>query len=119
MCFLCGITLGLVIFCSLYLLEAKSSINFIKSLTEGQISKLGWLAKNNHHPADEVVQAIQACFDVLFNREINDTDKAVIAKASHVLAVITEVDDESDITRAVYEAHRIINNALNNAKGFD
>ena len=119
MCFLCGIALGLVIFCSLYLLEAKSSINFIKSLTEGQISRLGWLAKNNYRQADEVVQAIQACFDVLFNREINYTDKAVIAKASHVLAVITEVDDESDITRAVYEAHRIINDALNNAKGVD
>lgn len=119
MCFLCGIVLGVMIFCSLYLLEAKNSINFIKSLTEGQISRLGWLAKNNHHPADEVVQAIQACFDVLFNREINYTDKAVIAKASHVLAVITKVDDESDITRAVYEAHRIINDALNNVNEVD
>ena len=67
--------------------------------------------------AEEVAWIIEACFDVLLNREINANDY-VLTKASVVLtAIIGTGDSATDISNVIREGRRIITEGIDNTKG--
>lgn len=115
-CILSGIVLGIILFCSLYYISSKRSIRIIKNLTMDQISKLA-LWPQSEASADEVAWIIEACFDVLLNREIHASDY-ILTKASIVLAAITGAGSgATDVSNIIREGRRIMNESIGGTKG--
>lgn len=115
-CFLCGILVGIAIIFILHWSNAKKSINLIRNITMDQISVLAYWPQYGQS-AEEVAWIIEACFDVLLNREINANDY-VLTKASVVLtAIIGTGDSATDISNVIREGRRIITEGIDNTKG--
>lgn len=81
-----------------------------------QISVLAYWPQYGQQ-AEEVAWIIEACFDVLLNREINANDY-VLTKASIVLAAITGVGSgATDVSNIIREGRRIMNESIGSTKG--
>lgn len=110
---LIGIVVGLLWFSVLYTLENQGNIRYIRNLSEVQISRIAKLANETYDmPADEVIITIEACYCILFNKDIN-IDQKTAEKAINILKAISGFTEESDadISDVIHTANSLLSQA--------